>query len=426
MELIKLKKENLLAEKIFVWLFFPLLFFVPDFHIDKIPFTIDINNILLIFTIFFIIKNKWFQEKNLRYFLICGGLCLYIFFTIAINQQLGTINNYFEIYHLFKFFCFYIFFKEVLKKQSLELIFDICFIGLVIFHLFHYFNLFDFNKIIMPLYCGEDSPHLLFFGYNSLGEPASKRALGILGNPNTNAILYIFFIILYAPTQQWKRKNIIFFFVSLSLFLSCQSRTGLIALIIILLINLYFIKISLKKKFLLLSIISCIIVSNLYFPTILQLLHIQIPTQTHSMDYAASLLDTSALQSNSWTNRLQIWKDLLNMIAEKPIFGHSPNKTFFYENHIHTENEYILISWRYGIIGLILYLSLYLKIILNTFKQVNSSIYAKNLLLITIVFAITACTNCPFSQDKLAILFIVFAAHKNIFPCFNNKKVLIE
>lgn len=396
-------------ENLLYLLFFPIFFFTPPIAFSGLPFLVDISDIYLVFVGIAILKNKWYRGDNLKLILLGTAVSLYIVLTILINRQIRSINNYFEVYDILKFICFIIFFKEQYCKQQISRILDACFCGLVVFHIFHYYNILNFNEIVMPLYCGADSPHLLFFGYNSIGEPATKRALGTMGNPNMNALLFLFFLIRYAPRLEWKKKDRILFFIALIVFLCCQSRTGMVAFVIMLIINYIFSGISWKKM--LVQVFSILAVSAfvLYFAEIMQFLHIPLPVR--GMNYSLSLLNSDALKSNSWTERLQIWKELLGMVQDKPIFGFGPNKNYLYENHIYAENEYVLMVWRYGILGLLTYLLLYFLPVWKSLKKAKHVVDCKNVLLMIAVFAVSALTNCPFSNVKLSILLaFVFAA----------------
>ncbi len=395
---------SLSLEKFLYLSFFFVFFFSPMIQISFLPFYMDISDFYCVLLLFTIIKNDWYKQNNfipiLVFFIVSG----YIFLTILVNKQFHVLNNYFEIYDLFKLLCFFIFFKEQYGKHNIQPILEVCFLCLVVFNVFHYYNILDFNNIVMPYYCGKDSPHLVFFGYNSLGEPATKRAIGTMGNPNNNALLFLFFLILFAPRNNWSRKNCIYFFIALVVFLCCQSRTGMVAFAVMMTFNYILSNISWKKM--LIQVLSILFVSAfvLNFAAIMHFLHIPLPVR--EMNYSLSLLDSSALKSNSWTERLRIWKELLLMVKDKPIFGFSPNKNYFYENHIYAENEYILMLWRYGIIGLFLYMSLYLMPVWKAIKHAKNSIESKNAVLIISIFAVTALANCPFSNVKMSILMI--------------------
>jgi hypothetical protein len=121
--------------------------------------------------------------------------------------------------------------------------------------------------------------------------------------------------------------------------------------------------------------------------------------------YNNSLLDGTAFHSGSARGRLETWKMLGKMITEEPLFGHGPYKEFFYQNKIYSENEYILMTWRYGILGLLIYLSIFLI----PFKKLVSSeneIPLKGSLML-IMMLVSAITNNPLTERNIELLFCI-------------------
>lgn len=152
-------------------------------------------------------------------------------------------------------------------------------------------------------------------------------------------------------------------------------------------------------------------------------LHISPPVRP--MNYSLSLLDGSALKSHSWSERIQIWKQLLLMVKDHPLFGYGPNKNFFYENNLFSENEYILMLWRYGIVGLMAYLSLYLYPIFRAFKKLKENVAARQTFMIAVAFMTAALTNNPISSVKLAlILMLVYSFDKSKISSSDIKQTL--
>jgi O-antigen ligase len=264
----------------------------------------------------------------------------------------------------------------------------------------------------MPWYCGKDSPHLFFFGLNSLLEPATKRMLGTLGNPNNNAILFLFFTVWYFPKKKWTVKEIVFFFLSVIAVCSCQSRTGIIAFVVVFLLNYIFTKIKWWK--IILQSIAVMIILLLFF-TVNFLLDFlldfsffkqnKLTEKIENRDYVLSLVDGNAFSGNSWTVRLKIWKELSVQTLEKPIIGHAPQKNYFYQKKLYAENEYVLMAWRYGFSGLIFYLLIFLIPLKDSFRFARSQLEARRMLLLIVVFLITAITNVPLSNTILSVLF---------------------
>ena len=313
---------------------------------------------------------------------------------ILINKQWTIVNEWFEVYKVIKYLLIFIIFKELYSSKINRAIIDVIFICLIIFNFLHYHNIFDFNQIIVPLYCGEDNIQLTHFGLNSLGLPAVKRMIGTMANPNDNAILFLIFMLFYLPKEKWKIKNMSFFVLCLIAFLACQSRTALVALIGIIVVN--FVVNRIKW-------IRMLAYSGLIFAVIFVFFYV-----TAANKYALTLLDGTALESYSWTHRLELWKQFLSQSLDSPIIGHAPQKNYFYEQKLYFENEYVLFLWRYGVLGFIALIGFYLIPLKKIFKTVRSSEISKNAILFIMIFAICGLANVPLTNTTLSLLFFSY------------------
>lgn len=305
-------------------------------------------------------------------------------FSILINGRITMYRDYFELLKVVKFGLIIFFFAEFGKLVNWEPVFKILLAVLLVFNLFHYIDLFNFNDIIMPCY-GSDI-QVQSFGVNSLGEPAAKRILGTLGNPNNNAILFLFFVIYFI--KDLNKKLPVWFYLSVLAFLACQSRTGFIAFVPVFFWGTSIYKIPVKRV-----VQHTIIIIIEYF---LLLLIGEV--------YIASLADKAILQSNSVNDRLKTWKFLGEMILQRPIFGYGPDKIFFEERNLFSENEYVLFAWRYGFVGLFAYISLYVRNFIISVAEKGAE-YSILLLLYTLVMVITALTNNPLSEQVILVIY---------------------
>jgi len=394
--------------KLIFFIFIFSLLLIPPIHLPWFRFKFQLVDFFMPFFIGLIVVNKWYKNWllfNVKNLIFLAAIAL---ISILINNYCA-INDYFEIYRLFTFICIFIVFKEIYNPQFTNLTIDVIFICLLIFNFLHYHNLFNFNGIVMPLYCGQESPHLFFFGLNSALAPATKRMLGTLGNPNNNAILFLFFNIWYFPKKKWSIKEIIFFFLSVIAVCSCQSRTGIVAFTAVFLLNFIFAKIKWWKM--ILQSTAVMLVCFLFFNTnnLLDFSFLGQYKQTRkkeNKDYV--LADWNAFNGTSWKTRLKIWEELFEQTLEKPIIGHAPQKNYFYHNKLYAENEYIFMAWRYGFLGLIFYLLIFIIPLKDTFCFARSQLEARRILLFIVVFLIAAITNVPLSNTILSLLFFSY------------------
>lgn len=359
---------------------------IPALEISDVTFPILCILSLLFFRTPLIQKIK--EHKTLII-----GLALFI--TLAIlsifwNSRSSNVRDWFEVAKYIKFTTFiiltYFFFSH---KQLMQIITPL-FIGVFLFNIFHYFNLFNFNHIIEPFYA--PAHHLDIFGVNSIGEPSTKRALGTLGNPNNNAILFLVFFVLFLP----RNKNLNYFHFTLmilaifGLFL-CQSRTGFVSFIIITLV--YFLTCWINWK-----IAGSIIVLSALFYFVFSY-------------YGNVYLDSIASPTsmiNATDGRLTQWNKILVSMKNNTSLGHAPNKEYFEANNIYSESEYALILFRYGILGLsafILFWFLWFKQYALPYKKTfNLGLYT------LLAYVISALTNNPLQSPKIALILAVMMA----------------
>ena len=355
---------------------------------------IRLEDIILPFVIFLI----WPYLKLFKhwYFLTLIIWAIIGIISMAYNHRLQFFNDYTEIYKLLKYSCFvilfYVFFKS--NRRIFNPI-SILFIVLVIFNLVHYFNLFHFNEIVMPSYTTNIN-QLIFFGKNSLGGPATKRMLGTMGNPNINSILFLAFNIyfmFFLKIKEWHWGKLFFYF-SLAMILMTQSRTGMFAFCIVFIIFLIIHKINWIR----------VLIPFLFIGITILVVNI---TDQYALKYV-SYLNMNVEANGSLRGRLEVWTYLLGMISHKPLLGYGINKNYFYQNTLYSENEFILMFWRYGVFGLLTYLIMLLGLIVFYFKKVDFLKSGRSLfyLQMVIIFFISAITNTPLSDQ---VLFIVFA-----------------
>lgn len=347
---------------------------------------------LLDFLLPFILVSIYLNRENFEFKKLYLGILLfgaYIIFTILLNGRYTAFRDYFEVYKLLKFLVIVVFFATTSVYKIKQRVFYPVFWGLVVFNFLHYFNVLDFNILIEKYYNG--GIHIKMFGLNSLGQPATKRMIGTIGNPNNNAILFLIFGVLFLPQKEKSFKTLFPFAVSMLMLFLCQSRTSLIALFGMIVVYFLLNKETLKARAILILTIgvsylaSFIVSSNAYLGTL----------------FAADVVNTSSLRG-----RFESWMYLWEMIKHKPIFGYSPYKEYFYDNKLYSENEYILMTWRYGIIGLVAYVlflgNLFFRGVKNKFSEIGIQ-----LALATTVIAVIALANNPLSDRTILILFAI-------------------
>ena len=377
-------------EEILLNLLLVSVFLIPAIKINESYPTIQISDFLSFFFIILLFlkyKNIFSYNSYIKFLILFS---IYIFIVIILNNRLRQYRDYFEIMKIIKFGFVFIYITFTNCNIDFAKSLRVIFIGLLIFNLFHYLDIFGFNHIIEPFYSNHEQ--LDYFGLNTLGQTDVKRMLGTMGNPNNNSILFLFFAILFMPTKKSKIKDNIFFFLSYISILMCESRTGIVAFFVIFVLAIFLNKYKGKQ----------IIIWFLLFISFYILLW-----QVEVTGYLSSLSSYKIVQSHSVKGRLEVWKHLWDMIKQKPIFGYGPYKEYFYENNLYSESEYILMTWRYGFIGLVIYILWIITPAFRAFKNTDN-IASVRLILFSLVILITAITNNPLMEPRILVMFAIF------------------
>ena len=407
-------------------IFITLLFFPFIRVADGFP-GFEIIDILLPVLLLLFIKN-YSKIQHKKIYLFLAGFSGYVLLTIAINGRLGQLRDYFEIIKILKFGMVIFLFSFVSTKEFSEKWIRPVFIALVVLNFVHYFELFRLNYLLEHYY--QAGERLARFGKNSLGQPTTKRMLGFACNPNYNSIIFLFFVVYFIPKlkEKVKKVDLIYFGVAMTMVFLCQSRTALLATTCVLLV--YGI-LTVRSEFKKLVLVTLIILSTFGLSTIIAKVSINTGGSGHYISdvnggdstlvdnldstnvykyeinddtYTESLIDGSAFESNSLQQRLAIWKHLWGMIMNKPLFGHGPYKEYFYDNKLYSESEYFMIAWRYGFIGLIVFLIFFIFPVKIASARLNSK-FGLTLLLFAVVLAVSCSTNNAFSHKTIIVLY---------------------
>ena len=405
---------------------------IPSFTISENLPAFQLLDILLPFLVvlIYVQRAELVVHKIYKYLFLFS---FYILFTIFWNGRMAEIRDYFEIYKIFKFTCVILFFSTIDISNFYKKILYPIFGMLVVFNIFHYFNWFNFNYVLEHFYNG--GIHIQTFGLNSIGGEATRRMIGTIGNPNNNAILFLVLAMLFLPRQKQDLFRLGIFFLAISMFFLCQSRTGLIALFAMIMV--YMIIAIRKKELKLLNkyslfnlgiIITSYTIAHLFSVNAVSAnpYYSDVVLNGQAMEnggmtpsYLNSIFSSSVYQSNSVQGRLIIWKHLWEMIQLKPLFGYGPYKEYFYENELYAESEYVLMTWRYGFLGLIAYFGFYGFLVYESIKNIKSK-YGLTMLLVTVIYSIAALTNNPLMNKDLFILIAI------VLGLFYNKSNLLE
>lgn len=385
---------------VLVMLSFFLTLFIPDLFVNS-ALHIGFEELLIPFMC---LRLLWFRFIKVDFLVLA---LLYLFLVIALsiwrNGQHTDYRNFFELYKVFKLGVMYVFSYFIFREQRFQEWFcnllRSAFIALAVINILHLFNIFSVNEWFIALY-DYDGRDTATFGLNSLGEPDSRRIIGTMGNPNDNAILFLFFLVCFISRHvadgPKERRHILsgyewYILICSVLIILCQSRTGLIVFAGLVTVGLRYSEWSWKKL-----LYSVLILVGLLF-----LLDVLVQQQ------AIRYLSNTRIQlqeNNSVSSRIEIWERLLSMWKDRPLLGYGPNKDFIYREKIYPENEYIFYLWRYGIMGLLGFVFLVVGDLLQRGRRWLDQPMP---LLMVIVIGVSALTNNPLTNPKFVVIFAI-------------------
>lgn len=367
------------------------IFLLPYIHVGGFP-ALRITDILFVPVLVLVALNlqlyKWGYAK------VIGVFGVLMACSVAINLSINGFSDFFEFYKLFKYLVYTLFFALFAHKVNFQTTINWILGLLIAFNLLHYLDIWRFNELIEPFYAW--GPHIETFGLNSLGEPATKRLLGTMGNPNVNAILFLCLICVYAYLRRNGNKYAhAGYFISFLMMLACQSRTGIIAFVAILALEIWLYRIPLKNA--LYNIGSMIVIYLLFrFGTYQD-------THGEATQYLENAASGEVMETVSVKGRVNVWKHLWGMVQDKPFFGFGPYKRYFYQNEIYAESQYMLMLWRYGFVGLFAYI---FWIVYPLYRLYRMKFNQKQvpLIMFTVVVLITSLTNNPINDPRLLMM----------------------
>jgi len=292
------------------------------------------------------IKLRWTPTH--KWFFIFGASILISILWVWIFQNFSpTPRDFFEIAKLIEYFLIFAFVTNLnTKRENFRkyYIFTICiFLIATVFAFIQRGNLFPgFNESFIGYVAPKHLDEWL----------AHRRIVGTVGNPNEFGILMVMASSLAISGTLWIKKIglKILSFLSFAIFSFTITLTLSRSALIVFLINLLFIlflkytrRFGLKGKAKLVFLI---------FPTIiiLGLIILQIAPPKFIRRAISGLgIETDV----SFQNRLNIWKENLEIWKQSPIFGWGPGKDAMTTI---VDNEWLLLLRRYGIVGVVIFI----------------------------------------------------------------------
>jgi len=230
------------------------------------------------------------------------------------------------------------------------------------------------------------------------------RRTGSFANPN---ILSVFCVASYSYIF-FRIKNIqkiIYGLVVFGIILFASSKTGLIAFLIVICINIFLIKANFSLKNIMIFILSLLLIGYIGI-TLLYMYQYEYP-------YIAQLImmfdnDMNVSQIKSMGDRQVMWINALNQFNDfsllQQLTGIGPAKDT--ELNI-IDNEFITILIKMGIIGLLYYTLAICILLVFLFKNKNN-LGAKSMIAIVVLFLLSSGSASTFIAWHLSLIFFLF------------------
>lgn len=291
----------------------------------------------------FISIYKWF-------FIFGACILLSIFISWIFKGFFPVGRDFFEIAKVIEYFLIFALVanlkveKEGLRRYYFFLL--IFFLISAIFGIFQYFDFFhSFNKSFIE-----------YVNPNQLdGWLLHKRVIGIFGNPNEFGILMAIAAVFSLAGFLWEKnkkiKIIMLLFFALFAFntILTLSRSAFICLAV----GIVFMFYKYQKKFKSEGIVR-VLFFVLPIIILLSLIFFSIAPQKFLVrfEFLKSGNDTS------FKNRIDSWKEAINIWKDSPFFGWGPAKD---KMSTIVDNEWILLLRRYGIFGVLIFILWFLQ-----------------------------------------------------------------
>ena len=369
------------------------IFFLPNLSILP-SLSIRVEDLIFLFILpIFLFRGKIVLNKTV---LLIISLIIVELLSILANGNIFYLSAIFEPFKIFKFLVVLYVFYRVFSQYESKFIeyFEIFFTILLIVNLLQYFNVLNFNYYIEKFYASET--HLMAFIETPQG---SKRLIGLMGNPNNNAILFSFFIAffisLYISLNQ--KKYLYSSVIAILMVILCQSRTTFIAVFFALLL-LFLFSNNFGRRFA--KITKIVLILIILFGFIL--LGTKLP-------YIASIRTFFSGENISWQVRVSVWKILWHYVEPNLFLGTGGYKEFYYLRNIDVDSGYMWFVFNFGLISVLIYISIFVNQIYLSLKH-RKAVFSYLGFSFSVIVLITSITNAPFQEPRLNLLIAIVMA----------------
>lgn len=383
--------ENKSTNMLIYLLVFLLVFFIPSASAIggfQLWYVITVGVVL-----YGVFKNNLMVDyltKSVFRFILISFILLFISLLFS-GMNFGSLQDFNEVLRLVGVLgVFYLMYRAYSEKWNKKVIL--------------FLKLFLFLQLVFCFLQENDSVNRIMGIIWNTERVWDLRRTGSFANPN---ILSIFCIASYSYIY-FRIKNIqkiIYGLVVFGIILFASSKTGLIAFLIVICINIFLIKANFSLKNIMIFILSLLLIGYIGI-TLLYMYQYEYPYIAQLIMIFDNDMDVSQIKSMGdrqvmWINALNQFNDL-SLLQQLTGIGPAKNTEF---NII--DNEFITILIKMGIIGLLYYTLAICILLVFLFKNKNN-LGAKSMIAIVVLFLLSSGSASTFIAWHLSLMFFLF------------------
>jgi len=390
---------------------------LPDIRIKGLP-SLRIEQILIsilsIIVVYVLSIDNDFRILMPKFIFVQIGLSFFILLSMLVGSLKGIdiiLRDFFELYKIFIYVGVYTVTLLCIKSNddriSIIKFMIVCILLSVLVAVQQYFDLFSLNEKYVR-WLAPTQYHTLVDNY------PNPRVIGMTSNPNEYAVMLGLGCLLSWSlfVQTFRTRYFMYFLLCSMGVILTGSRSGMIFLIAcVFLFNILYLYDLLRKREL--KAFNHMI-STFFIFTILVLAIFLLLPQTITWRLKAGLnigMDTS------FQARLSNWDEHISYFKMSPMFGLGPAKSIVYETFV--DNEWLLLLRRYGIVGTLYLIYMFLIPMLERKRNLFNIIYI-SVICASAIYMIPASIYHSFRLMPLVMILTAIIPDGN---CDNNVRV---
>lgn len=125
-----------------------------------------------------------------------------------------------------------------------------------------------------------------------------------------------------------------------------------------------------------------------------------------NLSFVSSIVKESPFEQQTLLTRVERWGPILEMTWASPLFGNAPSQDWFAREGIHADSEYVLVMWRYGLVGLLIFGCILAFPMATAWRlQAKHQGLRQLLVSLTVVVAVLSCTNVTLTDYRACTVY---------------------